>query len=166
MIWRLMSPQMAMKLIRFYPPYLGAGVKVSHVNQEFTQITVQMKLTPFNVNYVGTHFGGSLYSMCDPFFMFILLYHLGKDHIVWDKGAKIDFKKPGKSTVSATFQIDQGQIEQIREKALQEFKQTPIFKCEVLDADGEVVAALEKELYIRRKDAKERFEKPPLKNID
>ncbi len=160
MIWQKMSPRVALKLMRFYPPYLGAGVKVADINEDFTEITVEMNLTPLNVNYVGTHFGGSLYSMCDPFFMFILLHHLKQDHIVWDKAAKIDFVRPGKGKVKAVFKIEPEEIEFIKRRALQEFKQQPVFKCEVVDEKNEVIARLEKTLYIRRKDAKKRFESP------
>ncbi|MBK8671426.1 MAG: DUF4442 domain-containing protein [Bacteroidetes bacterium] len=81
-------------MINIYPPYLGAGIKLKSVNEEFTKIVVEMPLTRLNKNYVGTHFGGSLYAMCDPFFMLILIEHLGKDYIVWDSAAKIEFKKP------------------------------------------------------------------------
>lgn len=54
---------------------------------------------------MGTHFGGSLYAMCDPFYMWILMENLGKDFIVWDKAATIRFKKPGTGTVNAEFEI-------------------------------------------------------------
>ncbi len=64
------------KLIRkinYYPPYLGAGIKLVDVNEDCTKFRVEMKLTGYNKNIVGTHFGGSLYAMCDPFY-FICLF--------------------------------------------------------------------------------------------
>lgn len=112
-----------------------------------------------NTNYVGTHFGGSLYSMCDPFFMFILLHHLGEDHIVWDQSAKIEFINPGKTKVFATFKIEQYQIDELKNQALSNFSVKPVFHTEVVDESGEVIAKVEKQLYIRRKDAKTRFKK-------
>ena len=90
----LISPKRLMKLLSFWPPYLFAGISIVEVNDDFTKIVVQMKQRPWNTNYVGSHFGGSLYSMCDPFYMFILLHHL-PGHTVWDKGASFKFKKPG-----------------------------------------------------------------------
>ena len=84
-----------LKLIRFWPPYLGAGIYIRSFEKPLNQIVVGMKLSRRNTNYVGTHFGGNLYSLCDPWFMFILMHHLGADYTVWDKAASIDFIKPG-----------------------------------------------------------------------
>jgi len=66
-----------------------------------------MRLRWWNANYVGTHYGGSLYSMADPFFMVMLIENLGKDYIVWDKAATIRFKKPGRGKMSAGFRLSE-----------------------------------------------------------
>jgi len=66
---------------------------------------VSLPLTYYNRNYVGTHFGGSLYSMCDPMYMLLLLNVLGREFIVWDKSTTIEYRKPGKGTVTAEFSI-------------------------------------------------------------
>ena len=76
-----------------------------------------MKLRWWNRNYVGTQFGGSLYSMCDPFFMLILVEALGPRYVVWDKAATIRFRRPGRGTVHATFHIPQERIDEIRAAA-------------------------------------------------
>src|SRR5689334_18498320 len=91
--------------INFYSPYLGAGVRVTRVSEDFRQVDVEMPLRFYNRNYVGTHFGGSLYSMCDPFYMLMLIHILGPEYIVWDKAAAIRFKKPGKGVVKASFRL-------------------------------------------------------------
>ncbi|MCW1248853.1 DUF4442 domain-containing protein [Acaricomes phytoseiuli] len=39
--------------------------------------------------------------MTDPFWMLLLLKHLGRDHVIWDKAAEIDFRTPGRGTLSA-----------------------------------------------------------------
>jgi acyl-coenzyme A thioesterase PaaI-like protein len=119
-----------------------------------TSITVQMKMRFWNRNYVGTHFGGSLYSMCDPWYMFILLEHLGKECVVWDKGAEIDFVAPGKGTVYATFEIDRSTIEQLREQSKDNQKHLPVFQTTITDESGNTVATLKKTLYVRRKRSK------------
>ena len=150
-----------MKLIGFWPPYFFSGISVEKVNDDFTSITTKMKQYWFNTNYVGTHFGGSLYSMCDPFYMFILLHHLGKDHIVWDKTSYIDFIKPGKRIVRSTFSVSLDEIEKLRKKALEEFSFNAEFQTDIRDESGEVVAKVKKLLYIRRKDAKKRIKKGP-----
>jgi Domain of unknown function (DUF4442) len=139
------------RFIRFYPPYLGAGVKVDSISEDFRTIDVSMPLKFWNKNYVGTHFGGSLYTMCDPFFMLILLHQLGPDYIVWDKAATIRFKRPGRGTVKARFHISADTIEDIRAQADRESKVEPQFQVLVTDGDGNVIAEVDKLLYVRKK---------------
>jgi hypothetical protein len=55
--------------------------------------------------------------MTDPFFMFQLIEILGPQYIVWDKGAAIDFVKPGKSRVHAEFRWTDEEIESVRNTA-------------------------------------------------
>jgi Domain of unknown function (DUF4442) len=137
--------------IRFYPPYLGAGVRIRHISDDFLTVKVEMPLRFYNKNAVGTHFGGSLYSMCDPFFMLMLINILGKDYIVWDKAATIRFKKPGKGVVKATFSISPERIAEIRAVADTQGKVEPMFQVVITDSEGAVVAEIDKLLYIRKK---------------
>jgi acyl-coenzyme A thioesterase PaaI-like protein len=135
-----------------YPPYLGAGIRVK-VSDDLRTFKTQMRLTFWNRNYVGTHFGGSLYTMCDPFFMLILVEALGRQYVVWDKAAAIRFRRPGKGTVRATFHIPQEKVDEIRADADRDGKTEPVFSVNILDEQGEVVAEVEKRIYVRRKDA-------------
>lgn len=139
------------RFIRFYPPFLGAGIRVHHISEDLRTIEVRMPLRFWNRNYVGTHFGGSLYTMCDPFFMLILINNLGPDYIVWDKAATIRFKKPGKGMVKAVFHIPSERIEEIRAQADARGKIEPQFQTVVTDADGNVIAEVDKLLYVRKK---------------
>lgn len=138
------------RFINFYPPLLGAGIR-SRTVDELT-IDVEMKLTALNLNIVGVHFGGSLYAMCDPWFMLILMRALGRDYIVWDKAAGIRFVSPGRGTVRAHFHIPQSRVDEIRAAADLNGKVEPTFTVDVLDAQGNVVAQVEKLLYVRRKN--------------
>ena len=138
-------------LLNLYPPYLGAGVHVRYVSTDFREVVVEMPLRFFNRNYVGTHFGGSLYAMVDPFYMLMLIRNLGPDYIVWDKAASIDFVKPGRGTVRAHFRIDEKIIREIKEKVKDGGKFLPTFTVDITDSEGNVVARVEKVLYVRRK---------------
>ena len=111
-----MKKSLAFRLLRFWPPYLGAGVNVTFISPDFRKIKVEMKTRFWNKNYVGTHFGGSLYSMVDPFFMLMLMENLGKNYVVWDKAATIRFKKPGRGRVHAQFELMESEIEKIRDE--------------------------------------------------
>lgn len=136
------------RLLNLYPPYLGAGIRVK-VAPDLRTFDVRMKLRWWNRNYVGTHFGGSLYTMCDPFYMLILLDALGRGYVVWDKAATIRFRKPGRGTVRAAFHIPEDKIREIREAADRGEKVEPVFIAEIRDEQGEVVAEVEKLLYVR-----------------
>lgn len=135
----------------YWPPYLGAGVRIKKFDFETLTVEVDMVLRFWNQNYVGTQFGGSLYSMCDPFFMLLLMEALGPDYIVWDKAAAIRFKKPGQGRVSASFQIPPEQVESIRELLKTERKVEPMFQVQVFNDQGEVIAEVDKTLYVRRR---------------
>ena len=137
--------------INFYPPYLGASVRVTHIAEDFRRIEVEMPLRFYNRNYVGTHFGGSLYSMCDPFYMLMLINILGPEYIVWDKAANIRFKKPGKGVMKAIFELTEEKIAEIRAAAETQSKVEPLFHVLVKDAEDNVVAEVDKLLYIKKK---------------
>lgn len=139
------------RVISLYPPYLGAGVRVIHIAKDFRRIEVEMPLRFYNRNYVGTHFGGSLYSMCDPFYMLMLINILGPDYIVWDKAANIRFKKPGKGVMKATFELTEEKIAEIRAAAEIQPKVEPMFQILVKDEEGDVVAEVDKLLYVKKK---------------
>jgi len=137
--------------VNLYPPYLGAGIRVKRISEDFRTVEVEMPLRWWNRNYVGTHFGGSLYSMCDPFYMLMLIHNLGPDYIVWDKAATIRFKKPGKGVMRATFHLPAERVEEIREQAEREGKVEPQFQVVVMDAEGNVVAEVDKVLSVKKK---------------
>lgn len=140
------------KFMSFWPPFVGAGVRVRKVGPNFDYIDVEMKLRFWNANYVGTHFGGSLYSMTDPFIMLILIQKLGREYIVWDKAATIRFKKPGKGRIRARFAVTEEELNSIKEQAGKDYKVEPVFVVQLFDEQNEVVAEVDKVLYIRRKD--------------
>ena len=138
--------------INFWPPFLGAGIRVKHISPDMRAVDVEMKLRWWNANYVGTHFGGSLYMMTDAFYMLMLMANLGRDYIVWDKAAAIRYRKPGRGTVRAEFRLNDAQIDDVREKLKTLLKIEPVFTVDVKDEDGTVVAEVQKTIYIRRKD--------------
>jgi acyl-coenzyme A thioesterase PaaI-like protein len=113
-----------------------------------------MKLTHWNRNYVGTHFGGSLYAMTDPFYMLMLIENLGPDYVVWDKSANIRFLKPGRGRVLASFRITDQQIADLQAELKIMGKIEPTFTVEVRDEAGTVIAEVDKVLHIHKKQPK------------
>ena len=127
-----------LKWMSYWPPYWAAGIQIEKMAPDFREIIVALHTRPWNKNYFGTHFGGSLYAMVDPFFALMFVENLGKGFIVWDKAASIAFKKPGRGTVRAHFRIDQAQIDELRAHVLEKGKHHPIYVIEVRDELGNV----------------------------
>ena len=152
-IARRLGKDRFLKLMGFYPPYLGAGVSVTQVAKDLSVLEVEMKLAHWNRNFVGTQFGGSLYSMCDPFFMLMLMMQLGDGYVIWDKCASIEFLKPGRGKVKARFELPSDRVEELRAEADLKGKVNPVFEVTVVDAQGDPVARVRKVLSVRRKDA-------------
>lgn len=147
--WQCLEKSYSLQeVFAFFGPYRGASIIPRAIDER--TIEVRMPLVVDNENYVGTQFGGSLYSMCDPFYMLLLIRLLGDNYMVWDKNASIEFVRPGKSEVHVVFQITSQEIETIKQLLSKEKKTTRVYTTEIFDADGKVVAKVSKELYIRR----------------
>ena len=137
--------------LTWFPPYWGSGIHVAEVTPDFSRIVVEMRSTRLNRNAFGTHFGGSLYAMCDPFYCLMLVARLGPTYVVWDQAARIDFVKPGRGMVRAVFEWSDAQIEAIRAQAEGGQKVLPEREVLVLDEAGDLVARVHKTLYVRQK---------------
>ena len=138
-------------VLNLWPPFLFSGVHVTAIARDYRHARVELRMRPWNRNYVGTHFGGSLFAMTDPFWMLLVMQSLGRDYIVWDKAGAIDFIKPGRGTVRARFDLDDATLDELREATADGSKTLRWFETDVIDASGEVVARMRKQLYIRRK---------------
>ena len=139
------------KKINMYPPYLGMGVRVRSFQDDFTRFEVELRARWYNRNLFGTHFGGSLYSMSDPFFVFIITMNSGSGYIVWDKSATIEFLKPAKGTILGVFEVSKDRLEEIRREVDELGKSTYHFKADLIDEAGQTVARVGKEVYVRSK---------------
>ena len=147
-------------ILNWWPPFWGAGIRVVEIQNDFRYARVQMPLRFYNQNYVGVHFGGSLYAMCDPFYMLLLINVLnnttktsGKksgDFIVWDKAASIEYVKPGIGTMTAEFRITDEILNSIYAMK-PNTKQFIDLTVNVTDEKGDIVAKLIKTEYVKRK---------------
>ncbi len=146
------KPNKLLRMLNWYGPYFGAGIKVEYLADDWKELTVAMHMKWYNRNAVGTHFGGSLYAMIDPHYMLMLMKLLGQGYTVWDKAAHIDFIKPGTGTVRANMTITDAMLNEIYKHTEQGKKYLPEFKVEIIDQQGEVVARAIKTLYVRKKN--------------
>jgi acyl-coenzyme A thioesterase PaaI-like protein len=153
------SPRLLKRIINLYPPYLGAGIKVEYISNDWKELHVSMTLRWYNRNVVGTHFGGSLYSMIDPHLMLLLIRLLGKDYLVWDKSANIEFVKACKKKVRSVIKVSDDALEEIKRNTETGDKHFSKFLVEITNEDNDLVAKAEKVIYVRKKQRKSKLEK-------
>ena len=139
------------RLIRFYGPFFGAAVRPTEIIEDYRYIKVEMPLTFYNKNYLGTQFGGSLYSMVDPWYMLMLIKNLGDKYIVWDKSASIEFKKPGRGKVIAEFNLTKEKIEEVKQHVAANKKMDVHFEVLIFDEQKTLIARIDKVIYVRSK---------------
>jgi len=137
--------------INLWPPFLFAGIHVTAISADYRYVRVELRQRPWNVNYVRTHFGGSLFAMTDPFWMLCLLQNMGSRYFVWDKAGTIEFLKPGRGVVWTEFGLDDAILDEVKAATANGDKYLHWFENDVLDASGEVVARVRKQVYVRLK---------------
>lgn len=124
---------------------------MTYIADDFHEIRVKLPLSWRTRNYVGTIYGGSIYASIDPIYMLMLMHILGPDYIVWDKAAKIRFKKPGKDTLYVEFNLSPDEIAEIKWLAETERSLDRIYNVEIKDKNGVVHAFIEKTIYISKR---------------
>ena len=134
-----------------FPAYRGTGGRVVYVAHDFREIHVKIPLSWRTRNYLGTIYGGSMYGAIDPIYMLMLIKVLGRDYVVWDKAAKIRFRKPGKTTLYGDFRLDDDEIDEIKRLAEDATSVDRVYELELKDRNGVVHAVIEKTLYISKK---------------
>jgi acyl-coenzyme A thioesterase PaaI-like protein len=139
------------RYMNVWPPFLFSGIRVTRISDEFRHARVELRQRWFNRNYVGTHFGGALFAMTDPFWMILMLRRLGPGYLVWDQAGEIRFEKPGRGTVVAEFDLTDTVVDEVRAAAEGGDKVLRWFEVPVRDAGGDVVATVRKQIYVRRK---------------
>ena len=137
--------------MNLWPPFLFSGIRVLDIGEDWRSARIVLRKHWYNGNYVGTHFGGSLFAMTDPYWMILVLECLGRDYIVWDKAAEIEFVAPGRSDVFADFLVEESALDEIRAATANGEKVLRWFAVDVKNAAGEIIARVRKQLYVRRK---------------
>ena len=139
-------------LLNLYPPYLFTRTRVKSISPDWRETVVVLKKSLLTRNYVGTTFGGSIFAASDPFFMLLLIKILGiREHVVWDKAATIEYKRPARSSLTFRFAISDADLEAIRRDLESKGKSEPVLTVDAVDRAGQVCATVSKTIYIRRK---------------
>jgi acyl-coenzyme A thioesterase PaaI-like protein len=146
-----MSPRLLRFGMNLWPPFRGAGIRVRRIAPDWSEALVELRQGLLNRNFVGTHYGGSLFSMTDPFYALMLIHRLGERYLVWDQAASIEFVAPGRGTVRARFTLDEAKLSEIEALAAAGDKVLPQFDAEIRDGAGALVARVRKTVYVRLK---------------
>ncbi|WP_339887042.1 DUF4442 domain-containing protein [uncultured Flavobacterium sp.] len=133
------------------PMYKRSCGKITFVSDDLLLVKIKIPLTYKNRNYVGSMFGGSLFSATDPIYMIQLMYVLGNDYVVWDKSSDIRFKKPAYENAYVTFEFSLEEIETIRKRVEVEQEVNYIKNLLITNREGVVFTELNKTLYISSK---------------
>lgn len=142
--------------LNLFPAYRGTGGRVRYVAGDFREVRVVLPLSRRTRNLYGTIFGGSLYGAVDPVYTLMLVNVLGSDYVVWDKAATIRFRRPGRSTLHATFVLDDTEIGAVRRAVAERGRVDRTYTVELVDDAGVVHADVEKVVYIAARDEHER----------
>ena len=113
---------------------------------------VSIRLNTRTRNRVGTVFGGSIYSSVDPYFMLLFMEVLGKDYIVWDKGASMKFVRPITGKVKCRFLITDELVAEVKQKVAAAGEYTFELPLKYEDEAGVVYATFTKTVYAASKD--------------
>ena len=132
--------------------YKNTGGKLIKVSDDLHYIKIQLLFNYKTKNYVGTIYGGHMYSSVDGIYVIQLIHILGDNYIVWDKSAKIKFKRPANKTLFADFKISDELIEQIKGDIVKDKKKDYNLFVNLTDENGNIYAQVEKVIYIASKE--------------
>jgi acyl-coenzyme A thioesterase PaaI-like protein len=149
--WAIRHPRAFRHFLNFYPAFRGTGGWVTSIAPDWSEIRVRLPLSWRTRNYVGTIFGGSLYAALDPHFMFMLMHRLGPEYLVWDKGASIRFRKPGRTQLYAVCKMPDEEIAAVKAALEREAKVDRTYTVDFVSKDGAVCASVEKVVNVRKR---------------
>lgn len=134
------------------PMYRRSVGKLTHVSEDLLQVDIKLPLNYKNRNFVGSTFGGSLFSALDPIPMIQLLHILGDNYVVWDKSAQVRFKRPGRETLYASFIYTKKEIEDIKQQVAlhNEIDITKINAFTTKNSDA-TICEVSKTMYVAKK---------------
>ena len=146
-----MTPRRLAIGMSLWAPNLFSGIRVKRFAPDWTSATVELHINVITRNYVKTAFGGSMSAMTDPYFFMLVMHQLGRDYLVWDTRGEIEFVKPGRGVLTAHFEVPPSKAQELRERARGGAKVLEWFETEIIDREGDVVARVRREVYVREK---------------
>ena len=144
------------RAFNLFPACRRTGGRITYIAADLREVRVRLPLDWRTRKYVGTLFGGSRYGAVDPIYMVMLIRLLGPEYVVRDRTATIRFRRPGRTTLYATFEIGVAETDPIRAALRGARAIDRVYSVDLVDDRGEVHAEVEKTLYTARQDAARR----------
>ena len=138
-------------LFNYFPIFWSTGAKITYLAADFKEVHIKLPLSWRTRNYVGTIFGGSMFSATDVLYFLLVVKNIGEDYIVWDKASSIRFKKPGKGTLYTKAVISDEEIDTIKTELLNIDKIDRVYYLDLIDEAGDICASVEKTIHIQNK---------------
>ena len=125
---------------------------MQEMSSDFKYSKVKLRKYLLNKNLTGHIFGGTLFSAGDPVHT-IMLWQIftnrGYKLQSFLKSAKIDYLKPAGSSLTAEYHITDEVIDAFEKGLREKGKHSHWFTVELVDKQGDVVARMQVESYLR-----------------
>jgi len=148
-----MSESIRSKLLKlrfnFFPAYRRCGARITYISADLQHVMIKLPLKCSNMSHQGGIWGGSLYGALDPVYTIMLSMVLGKQYVVLDKSANINFLKQGKSTLYGHFLLKDDEIQRIRDKCAADGKVELTYHVSLCDDDNVTYVSAEKVIHVR-----------------
>ncbi len=144
-------PNLLRRAMNLWPPFLFSGIAIRELAPDYSYAKIELKHWKLNLNANRTQYGGSIFSMTDPVYSMLLMANLGNRYHVWDKSADVDFIHPGRGRLIAEAFVEPETLERIRLNTETGDKYFPSFTFHIKDAGGQLVAKINRTLYVRLK---------------
>ncbi len=134
--------------INLYPAYFGSGGRVRYIAPDWREVRMELPFNWRTRSNAGAIFGGSIYAAIDPFYAMMVAKNVGPEYAVWDKAAKIRYRRPGRGKLHARFVLEDGEVEEILSGLRGRKSVDRVYTVELVDGGGEVHAIIEKTVYV------------------
>lgn len=135
------------------PMYRRSTARIQSVSEDLSKICIKLPINYKNRNYMGTIFGGSMFSSVDPIPMVQLIHLTDHQYVIWDKSAEIYFKRPAHVDLYADFIYTKEELQEIEERVKTENEIVIVKTTQLTDKNKKnLYCEIKKTIYIADKN--------------
>ncbi|MBV9127649.1 MAG: DUF4442 domain-containing protein [Verrucomicrobia bacterium] len=139
----------------FYPAYRRSGARVTYIDASLLEVRIRLPLNRATRNLNGTIYGGSIYAAVDPLHAIMLVTRLGSGYQVWTKEARVQFKRQGRTELTATAALREEELHAVRAEIDAAGKAERTYPIDLRDREGHVCASCEILVHFRKREGEE-----------